>query len=51
VRKIDNALAKQQWRALYDILTDVATVRLVQPQPGSPDMVFTGAITESGVQR
>jgi N-dimethylarginine dimethylaminohydrolase len=41
VRKIDNALAKQQWRALYDILTDVATVRLVQPQPGSPDMVFT----------
>ncbi len=41
VRKIDNALAKQQWRALYDILTDHATVRLVNPQPGSPDMVFT----------
>ncbi|MGE0357385.1 MAG: dimethylarginine dimethylaminohydrolase family protein [Burkholderiales bacterium] len=41
VRKIDNALAKQQWRALYDILTDRATVRLVSPQPGSPDMVFT----------
>lgn len=41
VRKIDNALAKQQWRALYDILTDHATVRLVHPQPGSPDMVFT----------
>ena len=41
VRKIDNALAKQQWRALYDILTDLATVRLVHPQPGSPDMVFT----------
>lgn len=41
VRKIDNALAKQQWRALYDIVTDLATVRLVSPQPGSPDMVFT----------
>jgi N-dimethylarginine dimethylaminohydrolase len=41
VRKIDNALAKQQWRALYDILTDHAAVRLVHPQPGSPDMVFT----------
>jgi N-dimethylarginine dimethylaminohydrolase len=41
LRKIDNAVAKQQWRALYDILTDHATVRLVLPQPGSPDMVFT----------
>lgn len=41
VRKIDNALAKKQWRALYDIVTDHATVRLVHPQPGSPDMVFT----------
>jgi len=41
VRRIDNALAKQQWRALYDVVTDHATVRLVNPQPGSPDMVFT----------
>lgn len=41
MRKIDNALAKQQWRALYDILCDRATVRLVSAQPGSPDMVFT----------
>ncbi len=41
LRKIDNAVAKQQWRALYDMLTDHATVRLVLPQPGSPDMVFT----------
>lgn len=41
VRKIDNALAKQQWRALYDMVCDHATVRLVAPQPGSPDMVFT----------
>ena len=41
LRKIDNAVAKQQWRALYDILTDRATVRLVLPQPSSPDLVFT----------
>jgi N-dimethylarginine dimethylaminohydrolase len=41
LRKIDNAVAKQQWRSLYDLLTDHATVRLVLPQPGSPDMVFT----------
>ena len=41
LRKIDNAVARQQWRALYDTLTDHATVRLVLPQPGSPDMVFT----------
>jgi N-dimethylarginine dimethylaminohydrolase len=41
LRKIDNAMARQQWRSLYDTLTDHATVRLVLPQPGSPDMVFT----------
>jgi N-dimethylarginine dimethylaminohydrolase len=41
LRRIDNAVAKQQWRALYDTLTDLATVRLVLAQPGSPDMVFT----------
>jgi N-dimethylarginine dimethylaminohydrolase len=41
LRKIDNAVAKQQWRSLHDTLTDVATVRLVLPQPSSPDMVFT----------
>jgi N-dimethylarginine dimethylaminohydrolase len=41
LRRIDNAVARQQWRALYDIISDLATVRLVLPQPGSPDMVFT----------
>jgi N-dimethylarginine dimethylaminohydrolase len=41
LRRIDNAVAKQQWRSLYDTLTDFSTVRLVLPQPGSPDMVFT----------
>jgi len=41
LRRIDNAVAKQQWRALYDVITDHAVVRLVMAQPGSPDMVFT----------
>lgn len=41
IRAIDNALAKLQWRDLYDVVCDHATVRLVLPQPGSPDMVFT----------
>jgi N-dimethylarginine dimethylaminohydrolase len=41
IRAIDNALAKKQWRELYDIICDHATVRLVLPQAGSPDMVFT----------
>lgn len=41
IRAIDNALAKKQWRDLYDIICDHAAVRLVLPQPGSPDMVFT----------
>ena len=41
LRRIDNAVARQQWRALYDVISDIATVRLVLPQPGSPDMVFT----------
>ncbi len=41
LRRIDHAVAKQQWRALYDIVSDHATPRLVLPQTGSPDMVFT----------
>ncbi len=41
VRKIDRLLAQRQWRALYDILSGKAQVRLLQAQPGSPDMVFT----------
>jgi len=41
LRRIDNVVAKQQWRALYDVITDHAVVRLVMAQPGSPDMVFT----------
>ncbi|MEB3358952.1 MAG: TIGR00300 family protein [Synechococcales bacterium] len=33
--------AEEQWNRLYQILTEHATVELVKPQPGWPDMVFT----------
>jgi ornithine--oxo-acid transaminase len=33
--------AALQWKNLYEALTEIADVELVEPQPGSPDMVFT----------
>jgi len=33
--------AAQQWQNLYEAITEEADVELVEPQPGSPDMVFT----------
>ncbi|MEM1253324.1 MAG: TIGR00300 family protein [Cyanobacteria bacterium P01_H01_bin.21] len=33
--------AQEQWNQLHTILKDHATVELVTPQPGWPDMVFT----------
>lgn len=33
--------AMEQWNALYEAVSRVADVLLVEPQPGSPDMVFT----------
>jgi ornithine--oxo-acid transaminase len=33
--------AMQQWQALYRAVSEIANVALVDPQPGSPDMVFT----------
>ncbi len=33
--------AAEQWEQLYRAVTQVAQVVLVEPQPGSPDMVFT----------
>ena len=41
LRNIDNRLAKRQWRGLYDIVQRHARVRLMHPEPSSPDMVFT----------
>jgi len=33
--------AMEQWQQLHDAVSEVAEVQLVEPQPGSPDMVFT----------
>jgi lysine-ketoglutarate reductase/saccharopine dehydrogenase-like protein (TIGR00300 family) len=33
--------AEQQWNKLYDVLKTYATIDLVEPQKGWPDMVFT----------
>ncbi len=42
-RDADHALAQRQWQLLYDALTSEAgvRVRLVDPAPEQPDMVFT----------
>jgi N-dimethylarginine dimethylaminohydrolase len=40
--------AAQQWHRLYEALTEVADVELIEPQPGSPDMVFTA---NAGLER
>ncbi|MCU1318574.1 MAG: amidinotransferase [Edaphobacter sp.] len=42
------ARAAQQWQNLYKAITEVADVELVEPQPGSPDMVFTA---NAGLER
>ncbi len=41
VRRIDPLRAQRQWRVLYDQISQHARVRLLRPEPGSPDMVFT----------
>ncbi len=33
--------AMEQWQRLHDALARIATVLLIEPEPGSPDMVFT----------
>ena len=33
--------AEEQWQNLHDALISIADVKLVDPEPGSPDMVFT----------
>lgn len=39
--KVDRALAKRQWENLYDIVARLASVSLIEPVSGLPDMVFT----------
>jgi N-dimethylarginine dimethylaminohydrolase len=42
-RQADPGLAREQWEALYEFLRNELqlTVRLIEPHPGLPDMVFT----------
>ncbi|MFE4108087.1 bifunctional arginine dihydrolase/ornithine cyclodeaminase [Almyronema epifaneia] len=41
VHKSSKDTAAEQWQGLYQIIAEHATVDLVKPQPGWPDMVFT----------
>jgi ornithine--oxo-acid transaminase len=41
VHTTSRARATEQWQRLYEAITQIADVVLVEPQPGSPDMVFT----------
>jgi ornithine--oxo-acid transaminase len=40
--------AAAQWRNLYEAVSKVANVELIEPEPGSPDMVFTA---NAGLER
>jgi N-dimethylarginine dimethylaminohydrolase len=42
------ARAAEQWQRLYEAVSKVADVHLIEPQPGSPDMVFTA---NAGLER
>ena len=46
--KSNRARAMQQWQALYDALSGLANVVLIEPVAGSPDMVFTA---NAGLER
>ena len=39
--KVNKELARKQWRNLYDIVARLASVSLIEPVAGLPDMVFT----------
>ena len=41
IGKVDHALATQQWKRLHDALAQYATIALMPPKPGVPDLVFT----------
>jgi N-dimethylarginine dimethylaminohydrolase len=40
--------AIEQWKRLYEVVSQIAEVLLIEPQPGSPDMVFTA---NAGLER
>lgn len=40
--------AAEQWQHLYEALSKIANIELIEPEPGSPDMVFTA---NAGLER
>jgi N-dimethylarginine dimethylaminohydrolase len=48
VHDSSRTIAAAQWKRLYQAVTQIADVVLVEPQPGSPDMVFTA---NAGLER
>jgi len=48
VHASSQARAAEQWQRLYEALSEIAEVKLIEPQPGSPDMVFTA---NAGLER
>jgi ornithine--oxo-acid transaminase len=40
--------AAEQWQRLYEAVSEIANVELIEPEPGSPDMVFTA---NAGLER
>src|ERR1700683_2785276 len=51
VHRSSRQQATQQWEELRSALGEYALVELVEPQPGSPDMVFTasGGLVGNGI--
>ncbi len=41
IHRSSQAQAQAQWQQLHEMLKELATVDLIPPQPGLPDMVFT----------
>jgi N-dimethylarginine dimethylaminohydrolase len=48
VHQSSRTRASEQWQNLYNAVSKVAAVRLIEPEPGSPDMVFTA---NAGLER
>ena len=48
VHASSRARAAEQWQRLYEAVSRIAEVKLVDPEPGSPDMVFTA---NAGLER
>ncbi len=48
VHTSSRTLAAEQWQHLYEAVSKIANVELIEPEPGSPDMVFTA---NAGLER